>query len=723
MATESHFDDLYTTTTAKHSYDGSSSSSQHQLTMYNYRLSDPQFFPQPTNGSSTQLLSVVSSPGMNNVSSSLGQSQLQIAAEVSPDYQTIRSSNVLHYISQMLMEDVDERATLQQGDLGEDDLKAAEKPFYDILAQVQTPPHNWPPLYSNNESERHDENTSHKRLCRTSFSNDSSSILQPLPTPLSPYSYGWNLLLPQPLVSTRRASMFGFPTLQLRRGVEEAKGFDKLVIYLDHNKLSICRLTTKAKVGEKSKCAIFGITDHRNNPYIPDLNNMERGNSAITSCEIVRNEKFDRVLLFYGLDCSVETSNLHEMMAKEASENSPKGQIKVGAQQKLWGKKQVKKVVPDLRSLLINCAQAVAAADRPLASELVRKIRQYSSGDGDCTQRLAFYLVDALEARLAGIGSQVYRKAMATQVSDEYVLKAYNLYLSACPFLRASHTFANKTIIGATKGQSRVHIVDFGINSGFQWPSLIQWLAEQEGGPPMLRITGIVEPCLGFSPLERIEQTGKRLADYANMFKVPFQFQGISSQYEAIQTEDLNIEEDEELIINCMYSMKNLGDETVAMNSARDRVLKIMRRMNPKVFILGIVNGSYSTPFFMTRFKEVLFHYSSMFDMLDANVPRDNEARKMLEKGFLGRDAFNIIACEGADRTERPETYKQWQVRCLKAGFQQLPVDQAILSLLLEMKKDIYHEDFVVDEDSGWLLQGWKGRVIHALSKWKPNES
>ena len=43
--------------------------------------------------------------------------------------------------------------------------------------------------------------------------------------------------------------------------------------------------------------------------------------------------------------------------------------------------------------------------------------------------------------------------------------------------------------------------------------------------------------------------------------------------------------------------------------------------------------------------------------MLDANVSRDNEARKLLEGGMLGREILNIIACEGADRIERPETY------------------------------------------------------------------
>ncbi|KAF0924132.1 hypothetical protein E2562_008449 [Oryza meyeriana var. granulata] len=724
------FDNLYTITETEQPYDGSSSSSQQQLSLYNYSLSDLQLFSQPTTGSRTYLSGAVTTPGMCNDKSNLGQTQFQIDAGATLECQRIRSNDALYYISQMLMEDVDERVNLHQGEAA---LQDAEKPFYDILSQVYPPARNRLTLHSANEPDIPDDSTSssnyHNRLHN---SHSSYTMLQPLPTPLSPYSYGRSLFLPnQHLISTAWTSRFGIPGLQTRRGAEAKRSIpsiDKLVIDLDSNRLSIAKMTTKAKVGNKNKYAIFEVTDQRNNPYIRDLDILEGRNNkryAITYCEIIRNEMFDRILLCYGLKNFAEASNLREIMAKEASKNSLNGQTKRSAQRKLRGKKQLKKDVVDLRSLLIHCAQAIAADDRLLASELVKKIRHHSSADGDSNQRLAFYLVDGLEARLAGIGSQVHRRLMARRRSTENLLKAYSLYLSACPFDRSSFAFANQSIIDASKGQQsrKVHIVDFGICTGFQWPSLIQQFANEEGGPPKLRITGIDMPQPGFHPCEIIEETGKRLADYANLFKVPFQYQGIASRWETIQIEDLNIDKDEVLIINCMFRMKNLGDETVAMNSARDRVLKTMRMMNPRAFILGIVNGSYSSPFFITRFKEVLFHYSSLFDMIDANVPRDNEARKIIERGIFGQEAFNIIACEGAERTERPESYKQWQARCLKAGFKQLPVDPAILKEIVDMKKGIYHEDFVADEDGGWLLQGWKGRVIYAITTWKPKES
>jgi hypothetical protein len=68
-------------------------------------------------------------------------------------------------------------------------------------------------------------------------------------------------------------------------------------------------------------------------------------------------------------------------------------------------------------------------------------------------------------------------------------------------------------------------------------------------------------------------------------------------------------------------------------------------------------------PFFVTRFRETLFHYSALFDMLETLVPREDWERMLIEKEIFGREALNVIAREGWERMKRPETYKQWQVR------------------------------------------------------------
>jgi len=226
----------------------------------------------------------------------------------------------------------------------------------------------------------------------------------------------------------------------------------------------------------------------------------------------------------------------------------------------------------DLRAHLMQCAQAIVVNNLAFASELLEKIRCHASPYGDGSQRLALYFANGLETRLAGTGSHVYQKLMEKRTRAKDMLKAYRLFIAVCPFSRVAYYFSNQTIADLSNGRPKVHIIDFGITLGFQWPSLIQRFAKREGGPPKLRITGIDAPQPGFHPCAIIEATGKQLAEYPEMFNVPFEYQGIASQWEDICIENLNIDNDEVLIVNCMYRTKYLGDETEDIDSARDRV-------------------------------------------------------------------------------------------------------------------------------------------------------
>ncbi|WP_423787577.1 GRAS family protein, partial [Klebsiella pneumoniae] len=87
-------------------------------------------------------------------------------------------------------------------------------------------------------------------------------------------------------------------------------------------------------------------------------------------------------------------------------------------------------------------------------------------------------------------------------------MKAYQVYLSACPFKKISIFFANRMILERASNATTLHIIDFGIQYGFQWPVLIQLLSRRTGGAPKLRITGIELPQPGFRPAEYMEATG-----------------------------------------------------------------------------------------------------------------------------------------------------------------------------------------------------------------------
>jgi hypothetical protein len=169
-----------------------------------------------------------------------------------------------------------------------------------------------------------------------------------------------------------------------------------------------------------------------------------------------------------------------------------------------------------------------------------------------------------------------------------------------------------------------------------------------------------------------------------------------------------------------MMRFENLLDESIEVKSPRNVVLHLIRKINPDIFTLSIVNGSYNSPFFATRFREALFQFSAIYDMLDTVIPRENEWRTMLEREIMGREVMNVVACEGLERVERPETYKMWQVRNIKAGFKQLPLDSELMATFRTKLKQWYHRDFDFDEENNWMLQGWKGRILYASTCWVP---
>jgi hypothetical protein len=316
-----------------------------------------------------------------------------------------------------------------------------------------------------------------------------------------------------------------------------------------------------------------------------------------------------------------------------------------------------------------------------------------------------------------------------TSANELLFLKAYQLCVPVSCFKMMAFMFSNLTILKAVAGSRRkkVHILDYGEHYGFQWPTLLgNWANwEEEGRPLEARITYIVLPKSGFRQPARIEETGRRLNNFARRCGIPFKFRSIVAKWETVCADDLNIEPDEVLIVNGLTDFGRLMDESVHnidSPSPRDMVLKNIQKMRPDVFILFIQNSSYNTPFFLTRFREALFYHSAVFDMMDAVAPRDNNDRILFEQNLLGRHAFNVIACEGWDRVERPETYKQWQVRNNRAGLRQLPLDPDIVKAVSKKVRDNYSREFVVNVDEQWILQGWKGRLLYAMSTWVAND-
>ncbi|CAN6581250.1 unnamed protein product [Malus baccata var. baccata] len=483
------------------------------------------------------------------------------------------------YINQMLMEeDMEDKICMLQESL---ELQAAEKSFYELFRRYasqygESPAESSSGTWSNYITSSCNSGGYFGDATSIQSPDGYSSQLQGLP---SIYTSDWN---------TESQSVW-----QFNKGVEEASRFlpgeTNLVVELEANGMSVHTPKVRAatsyvkveRMDEREYSS--GGSRGRKNLYREDEDVEEKMSSkqaAVSFESSLRSEMFDVVLL-----CSIGEGHERLESLHEALQNG------------MSKKQSVKKEVVDLRTLLISCAYAVAADDHRNANELLKKVRQHSSPFGDGTQRLAYCFANGLEARLAGTGSQIYKGLVSKRTSAADILKAYHLYLAASPFKKMSNFVTNVTIMNLAEKSTRLHVIDFGILYGFQWPTLIQRISWREGGPPKVRITGIEFPQPGFRPAERVEETGRRLAAYAEKFNVPFEYNAIAKKWETITLEELKIDKDEVLVVNFLYQGKNLLDESVSVDSVRNRVLDLIRRINPDIFIHGVVNGAYNAPF------------------------------------------------------------------------------------------------------------------------------
>ncbi|KAI5665995.1 hypothetical protein M9H77_15848 [Catharanthus roseus] len=633
-------------------------------------------------------------PGHSNGSSS----QLPVNGEGESQVEGDYFDGVFKYIQEMLMEEeeLENRPCMLQDCLA---LQAAEKIFYKVLHDDDDP-------------------SSHCRSPTPAFSG------QGFDNPSDDFASIWNNQEKNGFSASGNDSFVHSQTFQ--PNFQTINYCDNMYGNQDFNRNQRKAVGQGRNSGEENSNEGRNVHSREDNSNDDDQNLDQRRSKRFAGYteEIEETEVYDDALLcpgrnpnFYGESSSIEEEGIIKKPSFQP-QKPKRGRPKAG--EKRGGNSSSIKEIVDLRDLLTRCAHSVACHDNATAQELTKKIRQNSSPYGSATERLARFFVNALEARIAGTGTSLYSTLTTRRASASDILKSYETYLTICPFQRMSNIFANKSIAKATSSATRVHIIDFGILYGFQWPCIIHGISLRPGGPPKLRITGIDLPQPGFRPAERIEETGRRLASFCKRFDVPFEFNAIAKRWDAISLEELKIEKDEMVVVNCLYRLRNAPDETVVESNPRDAVIKFIKKINPHVFVHGVLNAGYNAPFFTTRFKEALHHFSSMFDIFEANLPPEDQERFMFEREVLGRDVMNVIACEGAERVDRPDSYKQWQVRNQRAGFRQVALDKKIMNEIKVKVKASYHKEFLIDEDCKWMLQGWKGRVIYALSCWKP---
>ncbi|GMY09694.1 scarecrow-like transcription factor PAT1 [Fagus crenata] len=372
----------------------------------------------------------------------------------------------------------------------------------------------------------------------------------------------------------------------------------------------------------------------------------------------------------------------------------------------------------NLKQILIFCAKAVSDNELLIAHWLMDELRQMVSVTGEPIQRLGAYMLEGLVARLASSGSNICKTLKCKEPASAELLSYMHILYEVCPYFKFGYMSANGAIAEAMKDEKRVHIIDFQIAQGSQWLTLIQAFASRPGGPPHIRITGIDDSMSAYARGGGLNIVGKRLSKLAESFNVPFEFHAAAMSGCEVQLENLVVRPGEALAVNFAFMLHHMPDESVSTQNHRDRLLRLVKSLSPKVVTLVEQESNTNTAAFYPRFLETLNYYTAMFESIDVTLPREHKERINVEQHCLAREVVNILACEGGERVERHELLGKWRSRFKMAGFTPYPLS-SLVNATIKTLLEKYCDKYRLQERDGALYLGWMNRDLIASCAWK----
>lgn len=375
--------------------------------------------------------------------------------------------------------------------------------------------------------------------------------------------------------------------------------------------------------------------------------------------------------------------------------------------------------------LLLVLATAVDENKVILAAENLSELYKCVSLNGDSIQRVAAYFADGLAARLLTRRSPFYGMIMKPCTAEEEFSAFTELY-RASPYYQFAHFTANQAIVEAFEEEEEhnnrsLHVIDFDVSYGFQWPSLIQSLSEKATSSCTrisLRITGF-----GRS-LEALGETETRLVNFARgCHNLDFEFEGLLRRSKPIR---LTVRKNETVVVNLVLYLHTLSSTSLISDT-----LKLVYSLNPSLVILVEQEGSRNNRTFLSRFMESLHYFAAMFDSLDDCLPPDSVERLCIEKNHFGKEIKDMINCEKDEEYRmRYEKLETWKKRMEGVGFGGVRLSSRSLSqakLLLKIRSHCSQPEFhggcggfkVFERDEGKALSlGWQDRYLITASAW-----
>ncbi|KAG0499427.1 hypothetical protein HPP92_004118 [Vanilla planifolia] len=287
------------------------------------------------------------------------------------------------------------------------------------------------------------------------------------------------------------------------------------------------------------------------------------------------------------------------------------------------------------------------------------------------------------------------------------------------PYLNFGYFTANQAILEAVVGERRVHVVDFDIGEGAQWPPLIQALVSTRGSSPApshLKITAVTRGRKSAASTV-VKETGRRLAAFAASVGLPFSFaQCRLDREECFRPEAVRLMHGEPIVFNCaIHQPHHLHHPPKSVESFLAGAAKMGARL---VTVVEEEKGGEAANEgrFFGRFMEEVQRYSAMWDALEAGFPQQGMVRETVENVVF---APRIISAVEMAFFQREETAAAgFAEKMVDAGFRGLALGYFNL-LQAKLMLGLFNEGYHIDEaEPNKLVLCWKSRPLVSASIW-----
>ncbi|KAJ8645753.1 hypothetical protein MRB53_007501 [Persea americana] len=365
---------------------------------------------------------------------------------------------------------------------------------------------------------------------------------------------------------------------------------------------------------------------------------------------------------------------------------------------------------------LIQAAECVDSNDLTLAQVILARLNQQLLYPvGKPLQRAAFYFKEAIESLLLG-GQQQQHNSKIASSHWETVQKivAYKAFSDLSPIFQFANFTANQAILEAVDDRLRfVHVIDFDIGLGGQWPSFMQEIAMKcrgSGRVPAasLRITAIVAE-------ESMETrlAGDILCSFARELGIRFQIDFVElAGFETLGLSSIRFVEGEAVVVNLSpWIFRQIGGAGTA------GFFRLLRRISPRiaVFIDGECRrDGAGVPPFRRTFIDGLEFYSVLLESLDAAAEIGGAAEQVrrIERFLLRQRIFRWV--EAAVNRMVP-----WSELLGGSGMEPVPLSEATESQAECLRRRVPLREFQVVKRHASLMLCWQRRELVATSAWR----